>query len=321
MNDVAAGPPCDLSVVIPFYEEEESIEPLFAELLAVLDRLPLRTEVVAVDDGSADDTFARLAGVRARDPRVKVIRFRRNFGQTASLAAGFAHSSGGIIVTMDGDLQNDPADIPRLLAKLDEGYDVVSGWRHDRQDDRVTRILPSRIANAIISSATQVQLHDYGCGIKAYRREIATGIKLYGEMHRFLPAIAGDLGARVAEIRVNHRARTMGRSKYGLSRTVRVILDLMTVKFLSDFATRPIQVFGLLGLLVAGVGSLLMLYLGFEKIVLGAQLGGRPIVLLAILLVVTGLQFITFGLLGEMLARTYHESQGKPIYVIRDVLA
>jgi len=321
MSDVVAGLPCDLSVVIPFYEEEDAIEPLFVELLAVLDRLALRTEVVAIDDGSTDATFERLAAARARDPRVKVVRFRRNFGQTASLAAGFAHSTGRIIVTMDGDLQNDPADIPRLLAKLDEGYDVVSGWRHDRQDDRLTRILPSRIANAIISSATQVQLHDYGCGIKAYRREIASSIKLYGEMHRFLPAIAGDLGARVAEIRVNHRPRTVGRSKYGLSRTVRVILDLMTVKFLSDFATRPIQVFGLLGLLVAGVGSLLMLYLGFEKIVLGAQLGGRPIVLLAILLVVTGLQFITFGLLGEMLARTYHESQGKPIYVIREVLA
>ncbi len=320
MNDVAGRPACDLSVVIPFYEEEDAIEPLFAELLEVLDRLPLRSEVIAVDDGSTDETFARLCAVRARDPRVKVIRFRRNFGQTASLAAGFAHSSGNVIVTMDGDLQNDPADIPRLLAKLDEGYDVVSGWRYDRKDDRLTRILPSRIANAIISSATQVKLHDYGCGIKAYRREIASSIKLYGEMHRFLPAIAGDLGARVAEIRVNHRPRTVGRSKYGLSRTVRVVLDLLTVKFLSDFATRPIQIFGLLGLLAAGIGSVLMLYLGFEKIVLGVQLGGRPIVLLAILLMVTGLQFITFGLLGEMLARTYHESQGKPIYVIREVL-
>jgi len=197
---------------------------------------------------------------------------------------------------------------------------VVSGWRHDRQDDTMTRVLPSRIANGIISSATNVKLHDYGCGIKAYRREITTSLKLYGEMHRFLPAIAGDLGARVTEIPVNHRPRTLGRSKYGLSRTVRVVLDLMTVKFLSDFATRPIQVFGLLGLLAAGVGGLLMLVLGFERIFLGEQLADRPIVLLAILLVVTGFQFITFGLLGEMLARTYHESQGKPIYVIRDLL-
>jgi len=310
----------DLSVVVPFYEEEEAIEAFFAELLGVLARLELRCEVVAVDDGSQDTTFEKLVAVRARDPRVKVIRFRRNFGQTASLAAGFANSSGRIIVTMDGDLQNDPADIPRLLAKLDEGFDVVSGWRHDRQDDTMTRVLPSRIANAIISSATQVQLHDYGCGIKVYRREIATGIKLYGEMHRFLPAIAGDLGARVTELPVNHRPRTVGRSKYGLSRTVRVVLDLMTVKFLSDFSTRPIQVFGLLGLLATGIGLLLMLVLGFEKIFLGMPLADRPIVLLAILLVVTGFQFITFGLLGEMLARTYHESQGKPIYVIRDLL-
>lgn len=311
----------DLSVVVPFYEEEEAIDAFFDELLGVLDRLPLRSEVIAVDDGSGDHTFDRLAAVRARDPRVKVIRFRRNFGQTAGLAAGFAHASGAVVVTMDGDLQNDPADIPRLLAKLDEGFDVVSGWRHDRQDDTLTRVLPSRIANGIISSATNVQLHDYGCGIKVYRREITTSLKLYGEMHRFLPAIAGDLGARVTEIPVNHRPRTLGRSKYGLSRTVRVVLDLMTVKFLSDFSTRPIQVFGLLGLLAAGLGGLLMLILGFERIFLGMPLADRPIVLLAILLVVTGMQFITFGLLGEMLARTYHESQGKPIYVIRDLLA
>ncbi len=321
MSESTTAPALDLSVVVPFYEEEEAIDAFFDELLGVLDRLPLRSEVIAIDDGSGDHTFERLAAVRARDARVKVIRFRRNFGQTAGLAAGFAHASGAVVVTMDGDLQNDPADIPRLLAKLDEGFDVVSGWRHDRQDDTLTRVLPSRIANGIISSATNVQLHDYGCGIKVYRREITTSLKLYGEMHRFLPAIAGDLGARVTEIPVNHRPRTLGRSKYGLSRTVRVVLDLMTVKFLSDFSTRPIQVFGLLGLLAAGLGGLLMLILGFERIFLGMPLADRPIVLLAILLVVTGMQFITFGLLGEMLARTYHESQGKPIYVIRDLLA
>jgi glycosyltransferase involved in cell wall biosynthesis len=316
----AAAEPLDLSVVVPFYEEEASIPAFFAELLAVLDRLGLRSEVIAVDDGSEDGTFASLAAARAADRRVKVIRLRRNFGQTAGLAAGFAHAKGRIIVTMDGDLQNDPADIPHLLAKLDEGFDVVSGWRRDRQDDLWTRILPSRIANGIISMATHVQLHDYGCGIKAYRREIAVSLRLYGEMHRFLPAIAGDLGARVGELAVNHRPRTLGRSKYGLSRTLRVVLDLLTVKFLSDFSTRPIQVFGLLGLLIGAVGLSLIAVLGFERIFLGVQLADRPIVLLAILLVVTGFQFVTFGLLGEMLARTYHESQGKPIYAVRELL-
>ena len=310
----------DLSVVVPFYDEEEAVAPFFAELLGVLDRLSLRAEVIAIDDGSSDGTYAALAAVHARDPRVKVLRFRRNFGQTAGLAAGFARARGRVIVTMDGDLQNDPADIPRLLARLDDGFDVVSGWRHDRQDDLWTRVLPSRIADGIISMATHVQLHDYGCGIKAYRREIASSLRLYGEMHRFLPAIAGDLGARVTELEVNHRPRRLGRSKFGLSRTVRVVLDLLTVKFLSDFSTRPIQVFGMLGLLIGGLGLALTAILGFERIFLGMQLADRPIVLLAILLVITGFQFITFGLLGEMLARTYHESQGKPIYVLRESL-
>jgi glycosyltransferase involved in cell wall biosynthesis len=310
----------DLSVVVPFYDEEASVPPFFAELLATLDRLRLRAEVIAIDDGSSDGTFAALAAVHAQDPRVKVLRFRRNFGQTAGLAAGFAKARGRVLVTMDGDLQNDPADIPRLLARLEEGFDVVSGWRHDRQDDLWTRVLPSRIANGIISMATHVQLHDYGCGIKAYRREIASSLRLYGEMHRFLPAIAGDLGARVAELEVNHRPRRLGRSKYGLSRTLRVVLDLLTVKFLSDFSTRPIQIFGMLGLLMGVLGLGLTALLGFERIVLGVQLADRPIVLLAILLVITGFQFITFGLLGEMLARTYHESQGKPIYVVRESL-
>jgi glycosyltransferase involved in cell wall biosynthesis len=310
----------DLSVVVPFYEEEMSIPAFFAELVAVLDRLGLRAEVVAIDDGSSDGTFAALKAARATDRRIKVIRLRRNFGQTAGLAAGFAHARGRIIVTMDGDLQNDPADIGRLLAKLDEGFDVVSGWRRDRQDDLWTRILPSRMANGIISLATNVKLHDYGCGIKAYRREIATSLRLYGEMHRFLPAIAGDLGARVGELPVNHRPRTVGRSKYGLSRTLRVVLDLLTVKFLSDFSTRPIQVFGLLGLLLGSVGLVVIGVLGFERIFLGVRLADRPIVLLAILLVITGFQFVTLGLLGEMLARTYHESQGKPIYAVRELL-
>ncbi|MFM7736266.1 MAG: glycosyltransferase family 2 protein [Alphaproteobacteria bacterium] len=309
-----------ISVVVPFFEEEESIPGFFEELLGVIDRHSLDAEVVAVDDGSGDTTWQRLSEVRARDPRVRAVRFRRNFGQTAALAAGFEAARGAAIVTMDGDLQNDPADIPALLARLSEGWDVVSGWRHQRQDDALTRVLPSRIANGMISWATDVRLHDYGCGIKAYRSEIAKSLNLYGEMHRFLPAIAGDQGARVTEMPVNHRARTLGRSKYGLSRTIRLILDLMTVKFLSNYSTRPIQVFGLLGLGGAALGLAMLFVLGAQRVFLGVELANRPIVLLAILLVVTGLQFITFGLLGEMLARTYHESQGKPVYVVRERL-
>jgi glycosyltransferase involved in cell wall biosynthesis len=320
MTAVAAEDRCDLSVVVPFYDEQDAVEPFFRELLGCLDRLGKDAEVIAVDDGSHDRTFERLAAVHASDPRVRVIGLRRNFGQTAALAAGFAHARGHIVVTMDGDLQNDPADIPRLLATLDEGHDVVSGWRHERRDGRLDRVLPSQIANSIISRVTGVHLHDYGCGIKAYRREVVEALRLYGEMHRFLPAIAADLGARVTELPVNHRARTLGRSKYGLTRTVRVILDLLTVKFLSDFSTRPIQVFGLVGLLATLVGGVMLLGLGIERIFFGIELTGRPIVLLAIVLLITGLQFITFGLLGEMLARTYHESQGKPVYVVREIL-
>jgi len=311
---------CDLSVVVPFYEEEAAIAPFFAELLPVLDRLNAAVEVVAVDDGSRDRTFERLRAVHETDPRVRVVRLRRNFGQTAALAAGFEHARGRTVITMDGDLQNDPADIPRLLEALEAGSDVVSGWRHDRKDAQIHRVIPSKLANRLISRVTGVVLHDYGCGIKAYRRDVVSELRLYGEMHRFLPAIAADRGARISELQVNHRPRTLGRSKYGITRTVRVILDLVTVKFLSDFSTRPIQIFGLFGLLVALVGGALLGFLGIERIFFGVELGGRPIVLLAIVLFVTGLQFITFGLLGEMLARTYHESQGKPVYVVGETL-
>ena len=312
----------DLSVVIPIRNESPNIRPLYDELMTTLAATGRRFEVIIIDDGSTDDSFAQLAALQAADPRLRVIQFRKNFGQTAGFAAGFAHARGRLVVTSDGDLQNDPRDIEGMVQLLDrDGYDIVAGWRKDRKDTFVNRRLPSIIANRLISKATGVALHDYGCSLKVFRAEIVKQMRLYGEMHRFLPAIAGDLGARVTEIPVNHRPRTLGRSKYGLSRTVRVVLDLMTVKFLSDFSTRPIQVFGLLGLLAAGLGGLLMLVLGFERIFLGMPLADRPIVLLAILLVVIGMQFITFGLLGEMLARTYHESQGKPIYVIRDLLA
>lgn len=316
MTETDRGDGVGLSIVIPLFDEEAAVAPLFEELFGVLERLGRPWEVVAVDDGSHDATFARLADLQAKEPRLRVVRLRRNFGQTAALAAGFEIAVGDILVTMDGDLQNCPDDIPALLEALEADADVVSGWRRDRQDKLLSRILPSRIANGMISRVTGVPLHDYGCGLKAYRRTIVSQMRLYGEMHRFLPAIAASLGGRVVEIPVGHRPRTLGHSKYGLTRTTRVLLDLITVKFLSDFSTRPIHVFGLLGLLSAVAGAGLLAFLGAQRIFLGVELGGRPIVLLAIVLLVTGLQFITFGLLGEMLARTYHESQGKPIYVV-----
>jgi glycosyltransferase involved in cell wall biosynthesis len=243
----------------------------------------------------------------------------RNFGQTAALAAGIDQATGDIIVTMDGDLQNDPADIPRLLATLDAGYDVVTGWRRDRKDPFVSRKVPSIIANAIIGATTNVSIHDHGCGLKAFRADVAKSLKLYGEMHRFITAIAGDLGAAVTEIPVNHRPRLRGQSKYGISRTVRVVLDLLTIKFLSGFATRPIHVFGTFGLVTMLTGLLITGILGLQKIFFGVELAGRPLLLLGVLLVLGGVQLVTLGLLGEMLARTYHESQGKPIYRLREI--
>jgi glycosyltransferase involved in cell wall biosynthesis len=248
------------------------------------------------------------------------VRLARNNGQTAALAAGIEHARGPIIVSMDADLQNDPADIPRLLAALGSDLDVVNGWRNPRRDPWLTRRLPSRIANRLISYVTGTALHDYGCTLRAMRASFAKELQLYGELHRFIPALAADLGARVAEVKVHHRPRMLGRSKYGLSRTLRVLLDLLTVKFLSGFSTRPIQLFGLVGLLCATAGIVLTAELGFERLVLGVRLANRPVVLLAILLVVVGVQFVSLGLLGEMLVRTYHESQAKPIYRVREVV-
>jgi glycosyltransferase involved in cell wall biosynthesis len=308
-----------LSIVVPVYNEAPNAEALVAELRATLDRLTLTSEVVLVDDGSSDETFALLASAAGDDPRFRIVRLRRNFGQTAALAAGLDHAEGGIIVTMDGDLQNDPADIPRLLAALDAGADVVTGWRRDRKDPFLSRQLPSIIANAVIGATTNVRIHDYGCGIKAFRVEIAKSLKLYGEMHRFIAAIAGDLGATVAEIPVHHRPRLRGASKYGLSRTVRVVLDLLTIKFLSGYSTRPIHVFGTVGMVATLIGLGITGMLGVEKIFFGVELADRPLLLLGILLVLGGVQFVTLGLLGEMLARTYHESQAKPIYTVREV--
>jgi glycosyltransferase involved in cell wall biosynthesis len=273
-----------------------------------------------VDDGSTDGTFLKLKIIQQADPRVIVIRFRRNFGQTAAFSAGFDFARGAVVVTMDGDLQNDPADIPRLLAKIEEGYDVVSGWRFERKDPYLSRRLPSKIANGIISKVTGVKLHDYGCSLKAYRREVVKNIHLYGEMHRFIPALASWMGIQVAEISVNHSARKYGRSKYGLGRTLKVVLDLMTVKFLLDYATRPIQIFGLMGMVSLMIGSGIGGYLAILRLFFKEPLSDRPILLLAILLMMIGVQLIVMGLLGEIMVRIYHEAQGKSIYMIRDCL-
>ncbi len=309
-----------LSIVIPVYDEAESLGPLFAELGPALAALDRPAEVVAVDDGSTDGSFERLVALAHGDPRIRIVRLARNYGQTAALAAGIEHARAPVIVSLDADLQNDPADIPRLLAVLDGGVDVVNGWRSPRRDPWLTRRLPSQIANRLISLVTGTRLHDYGCTLRAMRAPVAKELRLYGELHRFIPALAADLGARVAEVKVNHRPRTLGTSKYGLSRTLRVLLDLLTVKFLSGFSTRPIQLFGLFGLICAAAGLGLTAYLGFERIVLGVRLANRPLVLLAILMAVVGVQFVSLGLLGEMLVRTYHESQAKPIYRVREVV-
>jgi glycosyltransferase involved in cell wall biosynthesis len=313
-----------LTIILPVYNEAESLSPLLNELMPALDATSCDFEIICVDDGSSDHSFAELKRLRAVDRRVRVIRFRRNFGQTAAFAAGFDRARGEVIITMDADLQNDPADISRLLAKINEGYDVVSGWRVERWQEGfltlLTRKVPSRIANWLISTGTGVHLHDYGCSLKAYRCEVIKDIHLYGDLHRFIPAIASYYGVTVAEVPVNYRARQFGRSKYGLGRITRVLLDLLTVRFLLSYATRPIHIFGLIGLLTFGVGGVIGVYLSFMKLFYGIDLAERPLLLLAILLVMIGVQLVTMGLIGEMVVRTYHESQGKTIYAIREEL-
>ncbi len=308
-----------VSIVIPVFDEQESLPELYASIKEVMEPLGRPYEIIFVDDGSRDASLSVLEEIQKKDPKVVVIAFRRNFGQTAAMAAGFDYASGDIIVTMDADLQNDPADIPKLLERIKD-VDVVSGWRKRRKDPFISRRLPSMIANWLISRVTGVRLHDYGCTLKAYRKEVIKNIKLYGEMHRFIPAIASWVGAEIAEVETNHRPRRYGSSKYGISRTMRVILDLITVRFLQSFSTRPIHAFGPAGLVMCAVGFVLMLYLTYVKLVLGEDIGGRPLLMLAVLLAILGVQLIVMGLLGEMLARTYHESQGKPIFVIRKVL-
>ncbi len=310
----------ELSVVIPVQNEASSLDELHREITATLEPWGRPYEVIVVDDGSTDDSFATLARIQAADPRWRVIRFRRNFGQTAAFSAGFAHARGRLIATSDGDLQNNPRDIPGMVQQLDaEDLDIVCGWRRDRKDAFMSRLLPSMLANRLISWATGVRLHDYGCSLKIFRAEVVKPLKLYGEMHRFIPAIASEQGVKIAEVVVDHRARRHGTSKYGISRTVRVLLDLLTVKFLLSYSTRPVQIFGLVGLAMGIPGLLILAYLSFVKLFEGQAIANRPLLLFGVLLVFTGVQLLTLGLLAELQARTYHESQDKPTYVIRDV--
>jgi glycosyltransferase involved in cell wall biosynthesis len=310
----------EISVVVPMRNESPNVAELHAELSAVLDAFGRPYEILVIDDGSTDDTFAKLAALQRRNPRLRVIRFRRNFGQTAAFAAGFARARGRYIVTFDGDLQNDPTDIPAMIEKIAEGPDIVAGWRKERKDAFLNRRLPSMIANTVISFATGVKLHDYGCSLKVFRAEVVKSMKLYGEMHRFLPAIAAEQGVDIVEHVVNHRKRIHGQSKYGISRTIRVVLDLMTVKFLSSYSTRPLQMFGGVGFGMGLFGAIICAYMAYLKIVYNPGIANRPLLLLGVLLILGGINLVMTGLLGEMLSRTYHESQNKPIYVIREVL-
>lgn len=314
-----ADPP-ELSVVVPLYNEEGSLSKLIDQLLNVLRPLGKCFELILVDDGSRDGTPALLRDLVNHVPELVAVLLRRNYGQTAAMAAGFDASTAPVIVTLDGDLQNDPADIPLLLERLDQGYDLVSGWRHQRQDAALSRLLPSLLANRLIARVTGVKLHDYGCSLKAYRRELVADMNLYGELHRFLPALAFIEGARIGEVRVSHHPRRFGQSKYGIDRTFRVLMDLLTVWFMKRFLTRPMHVFGFVGLFTLGIGFLIALGLVVQKLMLGTDIGSRPLLLLAVLAMLSGVQLFCFGLLAEMQMRTYHESQGRPIYRTRATL-
>ena len=309
----------EISVVIPMRNESPNVEGLYRDVTSSLTQYGRSYELLVVDDGSTDDTFALLAALQAKDSRVRVIRFRRNFGQTAAFAAGFAHARGRYIVTADGDRQNDAADIPGMIQMLEQqNLDIVCGWRKDRKDPFINRRLPSIIANAIISYATGVKLHDYGCSLKVFRAEVVKAMKLYGEMHRFLPAIASEFGVTIGERVVNHRARTHGKSNYGITRTFRVVLDLMTVKFLSSYSTRPLQMFGSLGIIMGAVGGLMCAWVTYQRF-FGFQSANRPLLIVGCMMGLVGINLIMSGLVAEIQARTYHESQDKPTYVIREI--
>jgi glycosyltransferase involved in cell wall biosynthesis len=310
----------DLSLVIPVYNEAENLEILYREIKSSCENLGKSYEVIFIDDGSTDDSALVLTNIWKQYPAIRIIKLRKNFGQTAALSAGFDHSRGEVIITLDADLQNDPADFGLLIKKIEEGYDIASGWRVKRKDKLFSRRLPSSTANWLISAITRVKLHDYGCTLKAFRKEVLKSINLYGEMHRFIPAIASQMGVSIAEVKVNHRPRRFGKSKYSMLRFVKVMLDLLTVKFFLSYSTRPLQIFGIFGIASGSVGGVMALYLSYRRLVLLESIANRPLLFLAILLIVIGFQFITLGLLAEILVRTYHESLEKRIYYIREII-
>jgi glycosyltransferase involved in cell wall biosynthesis len=318
--EATESPPVTLSVVVPVYNEVESLPDLVAAISTTMDGLGHPYDLICVDDGSTDGSGDRLRQLAQQYPRLRAIVLRRNYGQTAALAAGFDQAPGNVVITLDGDLQNDPADIPHLLDRLSEGYDLVSGWRHDRQDNTLTRLIPSKVANWLIGNVTGVHLHDYGCSLKAYRAELIRDLNLYGELHRFLPALALIEGARIAEIPVRHHPRRFGTSKYGLGRALRVVMDMLTIYFMKKFLTRPMHIFGSLGLLSMAAGVALGVYLTLVKILADQDIGDRPLLVLTVVLLLAGIQLFSFGLLAELLMRTYHESQQRPIYRVREVI-
>lgn len=312
--------PVYLTVVIPIYNEKQNISYLYDNLNNVLPGIGKKYEVILIDDGSADGSFKELLKIHEQNKNYKIIRLRKNFGQTPAMSAGFDYANGEVIITLDADLQNDPEDIPALLEKIDEGYDIVSGWRINRQDKAISRKLPSIIANWLIARLTGVKIHDYGCTLKAYTSDVAKNVDLYGEMHRYIPAVASWMGISVAEVPVHHHPRKFGKSKYGISRTVRVILDIITIKYLLSYSQKPIQIFGLIGLITGGIGIIITIYLIIMRLFFNMALSSRPLFTLSIFMIFIGVQLITMGILAELIMRTYHETSGKPTYAVRDII-
>jgi len=317
---IAIKEPIYLTVVIPIYNEKQNISYLYDNLNNVLPDIGKKYEVILIDDGSIDGSFKELLKIHENNKNYKIIRFRKNFGQTPAMSAGFDYANGEIIITLDADLQNDPKDIPALLKKIDEGYDIVSGWRINRQDKAVSRRLPSKIANWLIARLTGVKIHDYGCTLKAYRSDVVKNVELYGEMHRYIPAVASWMGISVAEVPVHHHSRKFGKSKYGISRTIRVILDIITIKYLLSYSQRPIQIFGLIGIVTGAIGIIITIYLIIMRLFFNMALSSRPLFTLSIFMIFIGVQLITMGILGELIMRTYHEASGKPTYAVKEII-